>query len=82
MPCPYNLWFRPDLDFVTSRKCLRGVEKPFQKPQVSAVTCNALSGFVRRLQSYDYIPSFVAFFDIPVCFGHLFQRIAFIHDRF
>ncbi len=31
--------------------------------------------------SYDYIALFVSFFDIPVGFGSLFQRIASINDR-
>ena len=34
------------------------------------------------LHSYDDIPLFVSFVDIPVCLGDLFKRIAFINDRF
>jgi hypothetical protein len=41
-----------------------------------------LLGFVIMFHSDDYISLFAPCFDIPVCLGNLFQRIASIYDRF
>ena len=47
-----------------------------------AVRGSALLGFVVVFHSYDHIPLFVSFVDIPVSLGDLFKRIASINDRF
>ena len=43
-----------------------------------AVGCSSLLDFVVMFHGYDYISLFVSFFDIPVGFGNLFQRLSMI----